>query len=184
MATGGSKEPTLTRSTAAQSKELWDKYKSLLDKYHTDLEEWQMDRPTKNMENLTRVLQGDLSDRDTIWAAMEALQMVNTDVISYKHKLSNIDKLINNMENEVENAPSGIHPTDKDTCSIRQVAVLDERKKQELANDAFTAYESRYKRLKLKYGDWANDDGTPIIKTEANTARARAEAQARRIDGS
>ena len=150
MATGGSKELTLTRSTAAQSKELWDKYKSLLDKYHTYLEEWQMDRPTRNVENLTRILQRDLSDRETIWAAMEALQFVNTDVISYKHKLSNIQKLINNMEDEVENAPSGIHPTDTDTCRIRQVTVLEERKKQELANDAFTAYKARYRRLKLK----------------------------------
>ena len=113
---------------------------------------------------------------------MEALQVVATDIVSYKHKLANIQRLIDNMEREVENAPSGINPTDTDTCHIRQITVLKEREKQELAIDAFTAYEASYKRLKLSYSEWANDDGTPIIKPEAHTARGRKEAAARRTD--
>ena len=37
-------ELALTDSTAAQSKDLWEKYKYLVDKYHEGLEEWARDR--------------------------------------------------------------------------------------------------------------------------------------------
>ena len=83
---GTSTDPALTRSTAAQSKELWDKYKTLVDKYHESLEEWTRDRPTNSLEALKRALQANLTDRDALWQAMEALQVVAGDLLTYKQK--------------------------------------------------------------------------------------------------
>ena len=70
---GTSGEPALTHSTAAQSKDLWKKYKTLVDKYHEGLEEWARDRASVTLETLTRALQENMSDPDLLWAAMEAL---------------------------------------------------------------------------------------------------------------
>ena len=130
------------------------------------------------MEALNRALQENLTDRDALWAAMEALQVVAGDLLTYKHKLSNIDKIISSMEDEIMMAPAGINPADRDTFQTRQILVLEKRNKQELANDAFTAYESRYKRLKSDYDQLTNADGTPRTKSEPGTPEAGAEARA------
>ena len=53
---GTSGEPALTRSMAAQSKDLSKKYKTLVDKYHEGLEEWVRDRAAVTLETLTRAL--------------------------------------------------------------------------------------------------------------------------------
>ena len=155
-------DPALTRSMAAQSKEIWDKCTVLIDKYHEDLEEWQRDRPTKNVDNLTRALQGNLGEREALWSAREALQVVASNLLTYKQKISNIEKVTSQMENEIINAPAGIKPTDRDTYQTRQILVLEKRNKLQLAYDVLTAYESRYKRLKSDYNEWADDDGSPV----------------------
>ena len=156
MATAGKTDPadpTLTRSVAAQSKEIWDKCTVLIDKYHEDLEEWHRDRPIKNMDILQKSLQGNLGEREVLWAAREAMQMVQLDLLTHKQKISNIEKVTNQMENEIMNAPAGIKPTDRDTYQTRQILVLKKRNKLQLANDVFNAYNSRYKRLKSVYNE-------------------------------
>ena len=71
--TGGSKTDAavLTRSTAAQSKELWKKCTDLVSKYHEDLETWLMDRPVVNFKTLEGALKGDLKDMDVLWKVHE-----------------------------------------------------------------------------------------------------------------
>ena len=66
-------DPALTRSTAAQSKELWECYKTLIDKFYEGLEEWVRERAFTTIEALTKSLQGNMSDPEQLWAAMEAL---------------------------------------------------------------------------------------------------------------
>ena len=119
MSKAGPADPALTHSAAAQSKELWDKCTVLIDKYHENLEEWQRDRPTNNVDNLTRALQANLADRDALWGAMEALQVVAGDLLTYKQKLSNIEKITSQMEDDILNAPAGINPQDRDTYQTR-----------------------------------------------------------------
>ena len=70
---GTSGDPALTRSTATQSKELWERYKTLIDKFHEGLEERVRTRAFVTLEALTRSLQGNMSDPELLWAAMEAL---------------------------------------------------------------------------------------------------------------
>ena len=97
-------DPTLTRSVVAQSKEIWDERTVLIDKYHEDLEAWNRDRPTTNMEILQTALQGNLGDREVLWAARDALQMVKLDLFTHRQKILNIEKVTNQMENEIINA--------------------------------------------------------------------------------
>ena len=94
------------------------------------------------MDNLTRALQANLADRDALWGAMEALQVVAGDLLTYKQKLSNIEKITSQMEDEILNAPAGINPQDKDTYQTRQILVLKKRNKLQLAYDALIAYKS------------------------------------------
>ena len=61
----------LTRSTAAQSKELWKKCNDLVSKYHEDLETWLMGRPVVNFKTLEGALKGDLKDMDVLWKVHE-----------------------------------------------------------------------------------------------------------------
>ena len=105
------------------------------------------------MEILQKSLQGNLGEREVLWAAREAMQMVQLDLLTHKQKISNIEKVTNQMENEIMNAPAGIKPTDTDTYQTRQISVLEKRNKLQLANDVFNASDSRYRRLKADYNE-------------------------------
>ena len=60
-------DANLTRSTAAQSREIWRKCNDLVKRYHDDLETLLIDRPMASFEALTNALTGDLGDRDVLW---------------------------------------------------------------------------------------------------------------------
>ena len=158
-------ELALTHSTAAKSKDLWKKYKTLVDKFHEGLEEWARDRAAVTLETLTRALQESMSDPDLLWAAMEALQVVTSNHLAYKQKLSTIDKILTSMEEEVMMAPAGLNPADRDTFQDRQLLVREKKNKQ----DAYKSWESCYKRLKSDYDQLTNTDGTPRTKPEPGT---------------
>ena len=168
---GTSGDLALTRSTAAQSKELWERYKTLIDKFHEGLEEWVRTRAFVTIEALKQSLKGNMSDPELLWATMEALQVVTSDQLKYKQQLANIDKILTSMEEEIMQAPAGLNPTDKDTYQDRQILVREKRNKQEIAIDAYTAWESRYKRLKADYESHANSDRTPRTKPHPGTPR-------------
>ena len=137
---------------------------TLIGEYFTSLEAWVKDRAYFNIEGLTEGLQANLSDHDRLWAAMEQLQLITTDQLAYKMRLTNINKIITSMEDEVMLAPAAINPTDKDTYQERNFLVHAQRTRQEEAIDAFSAWEFQYKRLKAEYDLHANSDGTPITK--------------------
>ena len=139
---GDSSDPTLTHSAAMSSKEIWDRYTTLIGDYFKSLEAWVKDRAYANLDGLTKSLQGNLSDPDRLWAAMEALQLVATDQLTYKTKLANIDKILSAMEDEVMSAPAAIKPTDKDTYQERDLLVRAQRTKQEEALDVYTSWEA------------------------------------------
>ena len=125
-----------------------------------------------------------MSDPDQIWAVMEALQIVTSDQLKYKTQLANINKIINSMEEEVMSAPAGLKPTDKDIYQDRELLVREKRNAQEVAIDAYTSWESHYKRLKADYESHANSDGTPRTKTEPDTShrgRRRDRSQGSRL---
>ena len=129
-------DPALTRSTAAQRKELWERSKTLIDKFHESLEEWVKDRGSVTLEALTRSLQGNMSDPELLWATMEALQVVTSGQLKYKQQLANIDKILTSMEEEIMQAPAGLNPTDKDIYQERQILVCEKRNQQDVAIDA------------------------------------------------
>ena len=157
-------DPTLTRSLAAQSREIWKKCNDLVDRYHEDLETWLIDRPVANFETLTTALQGDLGDRDVLWAVRDSLQTVKLDLVTYRQKISNIEKVTNQMEGEIMNAPAGVKPDDTDTATTRQLSVIKLRNKLQLVMDVFNASDAKYKRCKSDYNRHADDDGAPIKK--------------------
>ena len=68
-------------------------------------------------------------------------------------------------------APAGLNPADRDTFQDWQLFVREKRNKQELAIDAYTSWESCYKRLKSDYGQLTNTEGTPRTKPEPGTLR-------------
>ena len=144
-------DPTLTRSLAAQSKEIWRKCNDLVERYHEDLETWLIDRPVANFETLTNALQGDLGDRDVLWTVRDSLQTVKLDLITHRHKISNIEKVTNQMDGEIMNAPSGVRPDDTDTATTRQLHVIKLRNKLQLVMDMYNASEAKYKRFKSDY---------------------------------
>ena len=163
---GTSTDPAVTCSAAITSKELWDRYTTLIGNYFKSLEEWVKDRAYPNIEALTKSLQGNMSDPEQLWATMEALQIVTSDQLKYKTQLANIDKILTSMEDEVMSALAGLKPTDKDTYQDRDLLVREQRTIQEVALDAYTSWESRYKRLKADYESHTNSDGTPRTKAE------------------
>ena len=120
-----------------------------------------------------------MSDPDLLWEAMEGLQVVTSNHLAYKQKLSTIDKILTSMEEEVMMAPAGVNPTDRDTFQDRQLLVHKKRNKQKLAIDAYTSWESRYKRLKSDYDQLTNTDRTPRTKTEPGTHQGRGQDQGR-----
>ena len=136
-----------------------------------NLEDWVKERAYFNIEGLTKSICEDLSSYDKLWAAMEQLQLVITDRLSYETRIKNIDKLVTALDNEVMSAPSAQNPTDKDTYQERQFLFHEKQTKQEEAKDAFTAWESKYKRLRARYDEHVNSDGTPRTKTEPDTTR-------------
>ena len=83
------------------------------------------------------------------------------------------------MEEEVMMAPAGLNPADRDTFHDRQLLVRKKRNKQELAIDAYTSWESRYKRLKSDYDQLTSTDGTPRTKTEPGTPRGQGQGCSR-----
>ena len=120
-----------------------------------------------------------MSDPDLLWEAMEGLQVVTSNHLAYKQKLSTIDKILTSMEEEVMMASEGLNPTDRDTFQDRQLLVHKKRNKQKLAIDAYTSWESRYKRLKSDYDQLTNTDRTPRTKTEPGTHQGRGQDQGR-----
>ena len=159
-------DPEITRSAAVTKKEVWDRYTTLIVDYFKGLEAWVKDRAYVNLDTLTRSLQGNLEDPDRLWAAMEALQTVATDQLTYKQKLANIDKILSSMEDEVMSAPAALKPSDKDTFQERDFQVCTQRTKQEESLDVYTAWEARFKRSKAEYDAHANLDGTPKMEPD------------------
>ena len=94
-------DPTLTCSLAAQSKEIWRKCNDLVERYHEDLETWLIDRPVASFEALTNALQGDLGDRDVLWRVQDSLQTVKQDLLTHRQKISNIEKVTNQLDGEI-----------------------------------------------------------------------------------
>ena len=138
-----------------------------------NIEDWVKDRVYVNLQALTELLAGDLSNHEQLWAAMEQLQLVTADRLSYETRLKNIDKLIAALDNEVMSAPAALNPLDKDTYMDRQFLVCKEQTRQEEALDAFTTWDSRFKCLKARYNKHANSDGTPKTKIDPDADRGR-----------
>ena len=118
---GGRTDAALTRSTAAQSKELWRKCTDLVAKYHEDLETWLMGRPVNNFKVLTDALRADLTDQDALWHTHDSLQTVKQDLLTHRQKISRIEKVTNQLEGEILNAPSSLDPREQDTSKTRQL---------------------------------------------------------------
>ena len=150
---GDPSDLTLTCSAAISSKEIWDRYTTLIGDYFKSLEAWVKDRAYFNLDGLTKSLQGNLSNHDRLWAAMEQLQLVATDQLAYRTKLTNIDKILSSMEDEVMSAPTALKPSDKDTFQERDFQVCTQRTKQEESLDVYTVWEAQFKRLKADYED-------------------------------
>ena len=165
-------DANLTRSAAAQSREIWKKCNDLVARYHEDLETWLIDRPVANFTALTDALRGDLEDRDTLWRVRDALQTVKQDLLTHRQKISNIEKITNQLDAEILNAPSGVNPADTDTCTTRQLHVIQLRNKLQEVNDVYNASEARYKRHKSDYNHVADDNGVPV-KQEPPSRRPR-----------
>ena len=72
---------------AQSSKEKWERYMNLLDENFTNLEGWVKERAYFNIEGLTKSLGEDLSNHDKLWAAMEQLQLVETDCLTYETRI-------------------------------------------------------------------------------------------------
>ena len=154
----------LTRATAAQSKELWKKCTDLVSKYHEDLETWLMDRPVANFKTLEGALKGDLLDQDVLWRVHGALQTVKQDLLTHRQKISRIEKVTNQLEAEILNAPSSLDPRETDTSNTRQIYVIKLRSVLQEVNDVYNASEAKYKRYKSEYNQVADDNGAPIKK--------------------
>ena len=154
---GGSKTDAaaLTRATAAQSKELWKKCTDLVSKYHEDLETWLMDRPVANFKTLEGALKGDLLDQDVLWRVHGALQTVKQDLLTHRQKISRIEKVTNQLEAEILNAPSSLDPRETDTSNTRQIYVIELRSVLQEVNDVYNASEAKYKRYKTEQLSWA-----------------------------
>ena len=79
MSTWTSKEtPVVTLS-----KDLWERYTTLLNESYENIEVWVKDRAYVNLQALTDLLAGDLSNHNQLWASTEQVQLVTADRLAY-----------------------------------------------------------------------------------------------------
>ena len=81
------------------SKELWERYTTLLGESFENIEVWVKDRVYVYLQTLADLLSGNLSNHEQLWAAMEQVQLVTADCLTYETWLKNIDKLITALDN-------------------------------------------------------------------------------------
>ena len=95
----------------------------LIEEAFTHLETWVKDTAYPNTQELALYIGEDLTSEDQLWKTMEQVDLVSSHFQVYSKKITNIEKLIYKMEDEVIAAPSALLPEDKNSYTARQFQV-------------------------------------------------------------
>ena len=94
----GKETPATTWAKAAESKQMWERLQTLIQESFENIKAWMKNTAFPALQDLAKLLAGDLSSHKTIWIAMESVDLVTTHRKAYSKKINNIEFLVSKME--------------------------------------------------------------------------------------
>ena len=82
--------PALTRLEHQRNRQQWDSFLQVVTKEFTNLETWVKDHVQKHLDELTKILRGDLSEAEFKWASEEQIEIIANLQETWQKKLSYI----------------------------------------------------------------------------------------------
>ena len=117
--------------------QMWERLGNLIKESFENIEAWVKDKAFPESQQLADYLGGNLTSHEHLWVTMEQVDLVSSNRQAYSKKISNIETLINKMEEEVMSAPAAVNPEDKDSYTARQFHVREKQNQLEEAKQAF-----------------------------------------------
>ena len=146
-----------TRQRTEESKKKWKDLTDLLEAFQKDLEKWVIDKVHPKTEDATNLLSENLADRKPRHELLEALDVLESNKTAYKKKLKNLEKLVEQLYDEIQHAPPATDREEEDSVTTRQFQYKKLEEKVEISQNAFTSWDNQLMRIKINYKERTKD---------------------------
>ena len=154
----------VTREEKENSKREFDELNHLINNEFKGLEGWLVKTAQPKLNNLQKLIRGDLTDQNSRWECEAEIQIAKTLTKQGQTKIEYIDKLVSKLNEQVLRAPLKIKDTDDDTSESRLYQAREVETKLEEDKEAFDR--------------WTNS----VLMIQANFKELREERRPKRED--